>query len=134
MSDRYFGKVVHISDKYSVVINVGEDGLSKIGTKLLIVGLGDLIKDPDTQEELERLEIVRGRAEVIHVQAKLSTIKSIEFDQRPDTREIKKVTSRGGGIAALMGPQDVVTESITPSGVVLLELRGVKVGDFVIKL
>ncbi len=134
MSERYFGKVVHISDKFSAVINAGAEQDVKVGMKFLIVGLGDLIQDPDTGEELERLEIVRGRAEVVHVQTKLSTLKSIEVERQPDTREIKKVTSRSTGIAALIGPQDVVTESITPSEPVLLELKGVMVGDLVIKL
>lgn len=134
MSERYFGKVVHISDKFSVVINAGSEKDVHVGMKFLIVGLGDLIRDPDTGEELEQLEIVRGRAEVVHVQSKLSTLKSIEVDHQPDTREIKKVTSRSAGLAALIGPQDVVTESITPSEPVLLALHGVKVGDLVIKL
>lgn len=134
MSERYFGKVVHISDKFSVVINAGAEKDVKVGMKFLVVGLGDVIRDPDSGEELEQLEIVRGRAEVVHVQPKLSTLNSIEVDRQPDTREIKKVTSRSTGIAALIGPQDVVTESITPSEPVLLELRGAKVGDLVIKL
>lgn len=134
MNERYFGKLVHISDKFSVVINAGAEKDVKVGMKFLIVGLGDLILDPDTGENLEQLEIVRGRAEVVHVQAKLSTLRSIEVDRQPDTREIKKVTSRNTGIAALIGPQDVVTESITPSEPVLLELKGVKVGDLVIKI
>lgn len=134
MSERYFGKVVHISNKFSVVINAGAEKDVKVGMKFLVVGLGDVIRDPDSGEELEQLEIVRGRAEVVHVQPKLSTLNSIEVDRQPDTREIKKVTSRSTGIAALIGPQDVVTESITPSEPVLLELRGAKVGDLVIKL
>ena len=134
MSERYFGKVAHVSDKYNVVINVGTEQDVKSGMRFLIVGLGDLIRDPDTGEELEQLEVVRGRAEVVHVQSKLSTIKSIEFDRQSDTREIKKVTSLGSGIASLIGPKDVVTESITPSEPVLLELKDVMVGDLVIKL
>lgn len=134
MSERYFGKVVHIADKFTVVINAGTEQDVKVGTKFLVVGLGDLIRDPDTDEELEQLEIVRGRAEVVHVQTKLSTLKSIEVNRQPDTREIKKVTSRSSGIAALIGSQDVVTESITPSDPILLEFWGVKVGDLVIKL
>jgi hypothetical protein len=134
MSKRYFGKVVHISDKFSLVIDAGAEQDVKVGMKFLVVGLGELIKDPDTGAELEQLEIVRGRAEVVHVQAKISTLKSTEMDRQPDTREIKKVTSRSSGIAALIGAQDVVTESITPSEPILLELRGVAVGDLVLKI
>lgn len=81
MSERYFGKVVHISDKFSVVINAGAEKDVKVGMKFLVVGLGDVIRDPDSGEELEQLEIVRGRAEVVHVQPKLSTLKSIEVDR-----------------------------------------------------
>lgn len=134
MTERYFAKVVNIPDKFTVVINAGSERDVKVGMKFLIVGLGDLIVDPDTNEEIERLELVRGRAEVVHVQAKLATLRSVEVERQPDTREIKKVTSRSTGIAALIGPQDVVTESITPSDPVLLEFRGVKVSDFAIKL
>jgi hypothetical protein len=134
MNERYFAKVVNIQDKFTVVINAGSERDVKVGMKFLIVGLGDLITDPDTNEEIERLELVRGRAEVVHVQEKLSTLRSVEVERQPDTREIKKVTSRSTGIAAFIGPQDVVTESITPSDPVLLEFRGVKVSDFAIKL
>lgn len=135
MNERYFAKVVHISDGFTVAINAGSDRGVKVGMKFLVVGLGALIKDPDTNEELEQLEIVRGRAEVTHVQNKVSTLRSIEQVKQPDTREIKKVTSRSsGGLSAFIGPQDVVTESITPSDPVLLEFDAAAVGDFVIKL
>lgn len=132
MNPRYFAKVVYIADKYTVVINAGLDRGVKLGDKFLVVGLGDLIFDPETNEELERLEVVRGRAEVVHVQDRLSTLKSIEIFRQPDVREIKKVTSRSTGLSALIGPQDMVTESITPSDPVTLELRGAQVGDYAI--
>ncbi len=135
MSERYIGKVVHISDKYTVVIDAGTEQNVNVGMKFLVVGLGDIILDPETEEELEKLEIVRGRAEVVHAQAKISTIRSIEFDRQPDKREIKNVTSRSNaGLFSLLGPQNIVTESITPSVPINLELKGVKVGDLVIKL
>ena len=132
MTERYFGKVVSTPDKYSVVINKGTDQEVQVGQKYLVVGLGEIITDPDTGEELEKLEIVRGRVVVEHVQPKIATLKSCEYEASEDVKEIKKVTSRGG--LAMFGPQDTVTESITPGAKHLKALDGAKVGDFVIKL
>lgn len=135
MSDRYFGKVVNVQDKFTVVVNVGSDHELKSGQKFLVVGLGQTIVDPDTNQELERLEIVRGKAQVTHIQQKIATLRSCDFDRGRDVTEIKKVTSRGLGVAAsLFGPQDTVTESIKPGEERLKELTGVQVGDLIIRL
>lgn len=134
MTGRYFGKVVSVQDKFTVVINAGEDKGVNVGDKFLIVGLGETIVDPDTNEELERLEIVRGRANVIHVQSKIATLKSMEIERSSDVKEIKKVTSRGGGLSSFIGPQDTVTESIKPGDERPRELKGVVIGDLAIAL
>jgi hypothetical protein len=135
MTDRYAGKVVRVSDKITVIINKGSENGIVIGDKFLIVGLGEIIVDPDTQEDLEQLEIVRGKAIVIHVQEKISTLQSCEYEKSSDEREIKKVTSRGGvAFPGVFGPQDTVTESIKPGEERLKELKGVQVGDRIIKL
>ena len=135
MTDRYAGKVVSIRDKFSVIINIGSENGVKIGDNLLIVGLGEIIIDPDTREELEQLEIVRGKAVVTHVQAKISTLQSCENEKSSDEREIKKVTSRGGiAMPGIFGPQDTITELIKPGEERLKELKGVQVGDRIIKI
>ncbi len=132
MAERYFAKVVSTPDKYSVVINKGADQDIHVGQKFLIVGLGDIIIDPDTGEELEKLEIVRGQVSAEHVQQKIATLKSCEYVRSSDVKQIKKVTARGG--YAMLGPQDTVTESITPGEQHLKIISGAKIGDFVIKL
>lgn len=135
MSDRYFGKVVVANNKFTIVMNKGSEHGVKIGDRFLVIGLGQSIIDPDTQEELGRLEIVRGKVDVTHVQEKIATARSCEFEKFSDVKEIKKVTSRGiGGLASLMGPQDTVTESIKPGGEELKELDGAQIGDLLIKL
>jgi hypothetical protein len=134
MSDRYFGKVVATTDKYTIVVNRGAEHGVKAGDRFLIVGLGPTITDPDTQEELERLEIVRGKVAISHVQERISTARSCEFEKSSDVKEIKKVTSRGGGVLGLMAPQDTVTESITPGEESLKALNGAQVGDLLLKL
>lgn len=135
MIDRYFGKVVAARDKFTVVVNRGESQGVKIGDKFLIVGLGEVIVDPDTQEELERLEIVRGKVVVTHAQEKISTMRAYEYEKSSDAKEITKVSSRGGGgIASIMGAQETVTESIKPGEERLKALIGAQIGDFIIKL
>ena len=135
MADRYVGKVASISNNFTIVINKGTENGIKAGDKFLVVGLGASITDPDTHEELERLEIVRGKVSVSHVQEKISTARSCEIEKTSDVKEIKKVTSRGsGGLASFMGPQDTVTESIKPGAEKLKELDSVQVGDFLLKL
>lgn len=130
MSERYFAKVVHIQDEHTVVINAGSEREVKVGKKFLLVGLGEIIVDPDTNVELERLELVRGAAQVTHVQAKIATLRSVEFDAAPEKKEIKKTTAHG--VLAAFGPQNTVTETVRPGERVLRKLRGIQIGDFAI--
>jgi len=134
MSDRYFAKVVVVRDKYTVVINAGSLRDVQPGKRFLLIGLGEVIVDPDTNEELERLEIVRGTAVVTHVQEKIATLRSADYDKPRDEREITKVTTRGGTAYALLSrnAQDTVTETVKPAEPILRALHGAQVGDFAI--
>lgn len=134
MSDRYFSKVAVVRDSYTIVISKGSENGLKEGDKFLVVGLGDLIIDPDTGEELEQLEIVRGKAIVTHVQNKVATLESCEYSKSSDTREIKKVTTKATALLGMLGPQDTVTESIKPGESRLKPFDEVNKGDLVIKL
>ncbi|MEF9481040.1 hypothetical protein [Ralstonia sp. 1B3] len=133
MNDRYFAKVVGLIDSTTVVINAGELKGIGLGDKFLLVGLGDIVVDPDTNEELDRLEIVRGKVKVVHVQSKISTVQSCEYVKADDVKQIKKVTSRATGLVTFLGPQDSVTESITPGKETLKVLAGAQVGDLAIR-
>lgn len=132
MSERYFAKVVHVQDKYTVVINAGSLRDVKLGKRFLLVGLGEVIVDPDTNEELERLEVVRGTGVVTHVQDKIATLRASDYDKAPEQKEIKKVTSRSNFSILSGGPQDTVTETVRPGEQILREFRGVQVGDLAI--
>ena len=132
MTDRYFGKVVALPNEYSVVMNKGAEQGVQVGHIFMVVGLGDVIMDPDTNEELERLEIVRGRVKVTHVQPKIATLESCDYTKSEDVKEVKKVIWNGG--LAMFGPQDTVTESIKPGEKHLKALEDANVGDYVIKL
>lgn len=133
MNERYFGKVVKLEDDFTVVVNKGSSSGIKEGDKFIVAGIGDIITDPDSGEELERLEIVRGKVIATHVQEKISTMKSCDYDRSSGKREIKKVTSKNMGMTSFFGPQDTVTESIIPGEERLKVLAGVSVGDVLIK-
>jgi hypothetical protein len=134
MAERYFAKVVKVVDKYTIVINAGTDKGVRIGKQFLVVGLGEAIIDPDTKESLGELEIVRGKGRVTHVQERMATLKSAEFERQPDVKEIKKVSTGGkGAIANMFGPQETVTESIKPSEPISKPFIDAQAGDLAIE-
>ncbi len=92
MSDDYseLPKVVHVIDEFRVAINRGtKHGLSN-GDRYLIFRIGKNIVDPDTGENLGPLEIVVGRARVVHLQEKMCTLRSDESKLIPGKRRIIK--------------------------------------------
>jgi flagellar biogenesis protein FliO len=144
MTKRYFAKVVSIIDRFTIVINVGSNEKIQIGDKYLVIGLGETIVDPDTQEELERLEIIRGKASVTHIQEKIATLHSYEYEYSPDEittvakkkdQNVATPRSRSMSIFGFEGGDVTETTTTTKPGVKQLKaLSGVSVGDFVIKL
>jgi hypothetical protein len=134
MTERYSAKIVKVVDDYTIVVNRGIDGGLKVGDQFVVVCLGEVILDPDTNEDLGKLEIVKGKAEVVHVQDKMATLKSCRYSRAPEKKDIKKVTSSGkGGLISMFGAQDTVTESITPGESILLKLENPVLGDALIK-
>ncbi len=134
MPDKYIAKVLKVVDPYTVVINKGRNGGINQGDKFIIIGLGETIVDPETKEELEKLEIVKGKAEATHVQEKISTLKSCGYGKHPDTKEIvKERTRKGLDLFSTFVQPETVTETITPGNTFLLKLEEVQVGDFVVQ-
>lgn len=134
MDDRYFGKVVRINSDYEIVINKGLlDGVEE-DHEFTIVGVGESILDPDTGEDLGQLEIVRGNVRAMHVQPKMATLSTYEYEQSESKKEIRKVspTARGSSLF-LVGTKDTVTESITPGKRIRKNLKGVRIGDVAIR-
>jgi len=127
MNPRYLGKVVSVVNATTVVVNIGADQGVRSGQTFVVVGLGETITDPDTGEDLEQLELVRGRVEATHVQQKISTLTSIDVQRDPDIKEIKRSAS-----AALysFGP---TTESVRVGLDRTKPLISPKVGDYIIE-
>ena len=91
--------VVHVVDDFHAVINRGGNDGVKLGDVYLLYAQGPEIFDGE--ESLGNLEVVRGRAKVVHLQPKMATLKSIEFK---DVDGRKKIIRRDG-IALLTGIQ-----------------------------
>jgi hypothetical protein len=115
-------KVVHVArSDYSpceVVVNGGTRHGVKIGDRFLVFGIGPEVSDPDSGDNLGRVELVRGRGEVTHVQDSLATLRSIEQSRG---RRGKRITKQYGQFG---GP--IVEEDIQPEQ---LPFEGVAVGD-----
>lgn len=90
MSDGKLAVVVKVIDPYKVAINKGEKDGIRLGQRLLVYALLEEITDPETGESLGCLELVRGRGEVIHLQERLATLRSVERRKVPSkTRKIR---------------------------------------------
>ncbi|WP_192035321.1 hypothetical protein [Halomonas sp. YLGW01] len=86
--------VAKIVDEFTLVINRGRaDGVSKGDLFLVYYTEDDDIIDPDTGESLGNLEVVRGVGKVVHLQEKMSTIKSTRKAARGKT--IRKLAPKG---------------------------------------
>jgi hypothetical protein len=119
-----FGKVLYVIDRgyddAEVVINKGEnDGISP-NDRFLIYAIGEELFDPDTGENLGKLEIVKGIAKPKHIQEKTTTLVSAEY-YPPRKRIIRRNNILDFSRA------DEIEES--PPEVV--PFKGVKVGDLV---
>ncbi|MBW4576647.1 MAG: hypothetical protein KME08_15335 [Aphanothece sp. CMT-3BRIN-NPC111] len=102
-SEIFPAKVVKVIDDNKIVINRGAIHGIKNGKRLLVYSIGEEIKDPNTEESLGYLEIVKGTGEVIHIQEKMSTIES---DRRQSqSRIIKKRGIYGFGEEEIVEPQ-----------------------------
>ncbi len=114
-------KVVHVVGSnyspYEVVVNRGKRHGVKIGDRFLVFGIGPEVSDPDTGENLGRVELVRGRGEVTHVQDSLATLRSTEQSRG---RRGKRITKQFGQF----GP--IIEEDIQPEP---SPFEGVAVGD-----
>ncbi|WP_051931100.1 hypothetical protein [Rahnella sp. WP5] len=90
MSEVYFGIVVKINaERTEFVINKGSSHGVYDGLKFQIIEFGEEIIDPETNESLGTLEILKGTAKVLHIQEKMTTLISNEYRVIPAQEEIR---------------------------------------------
>lgn len=71
------GLVVRKIDEYQLVINRGySDGVEQGDLFMVYYVEPEELIDPETNESLGKLEVVRGTGRAVHVQEKITTIKS----------------------------------------------------------
>jgi hypothetical protein len=125
MSSALKGYILKILSPSKVVINLGrQQGITK-GMKFVIYDEGDMIIDPKTGKPIEKLELVKGEVEVIHVQENMSTAESYTIEKRTAYTPL-----------AMMSPyaakEEVkVTKELTKEKVKEISPSPVKVGDIV---
>ena len=72
-------KIAEIINKTKIAINKGyKDGVKK-GMEFIIYNEGAPIYDPSTKEQLGKVEIVKGRVVVSHVQEKISIAETPKY-------------------------------------------------------
>lgn len=115
-------RVAQIISRTRVVLNVGsEDGIRE-NSDFLIYSISDEdIIDPVTGNSLGKLEYVKGKGHVIHLQGKLCTIETFEKSNG------RRIIKRRNPLWAINGIE-TETEEI-PSGE-LEEFTNVTVGDY----
>lgn len=125
----YFASVVRVIDQYSVVINKGsDDGVSK-GDQFLVYFIEtDELLDPETGESLGKLEVVRGTGSAVHVQEKMTTVKSNRTVSRG--RVVRKTLPRanplfGNHLLGNLGGSETIEEPAREA----LPFDGVRVND-----
>lgn len=113
-------KVVKILDDYKLAINAGSEQNVSVGQKFLIFSLSDEeIIDPDTNQSLGFLEIVKGTGIVTHVQEKTCTLESDVYHS--SSKKVKR-TSPLIGLASSI--EEIESDKIREP------FQKLKVGDF----
>jgi len=82
MSTLLKGYVMKILNPSTVIISLGRLNGVKKHMKFVIYEEGEMIIDPKTKAQIERLELVKGEIEVVHVQEKVSIAESYSIEER----------------------------------------------------
>lgn len=69
-------KVAKVVDNYRLVINKGAVDHVDVGDVFLIYEQGENITDPENDEDLGAVEIMKGRGKVTHVQERMALLES----------------------------------------------------------
>lgn len=120
------GLVVRKVDEYQLVINRGySDGVEQGDLFMVYYVEPEELIDPETNESLGKLEVVRGTGKAVHVQEKITTIKSNMMENISG-----KTIRRSTGPFASMG---VGTETIEQPTKELIPFDSPDIGDKVKK-
>jgi hypothetical protein len=105
MEDVIEGKVTAVFNDFFVVINRGKTEGVIEGMRFAIFVEGNNIKDPITDEILGRLEIVKTKVEVIHVQEYMSSCTLLE--RETDKIQMQDIIKYGQNDVRNVEPGDI---------------------------
>ena len=71
-------RVAEILSETTIVLSAGKEDGVREGAEFIIYELGNEIHDPETDESLGRLEIIKGRVQVLYVQTNMSTARTVK--------------------------------------------------------
>jgi hypothetical protein len=123
-------KVARIIDPTLVVLAAGENDGVKEGMEFVIYDLSDQILDPETKEDLGRIELVKGRVVAEHVQDKITIA-------RTPSRQVERTINPLAGLlaASSLWTQTVkenIRDQLKVEGAVAIQKdQIVRVGDLV---
>ena len=129
MSEAKQFRVVDVIDQENVVINVGANGDIKRGDRIILYGVGKEIIDPDSNESLGHLELVRGEGIVVHVQEKMCIVRSDEYTSEPPVTEVRTYPNPIG-MLTYSGRTTEEKKVIKSGKKSRIEFRDVENGDF----
>lgn len=89
MSEQSYAKIVRVEDSYlEFIINKGRnDGVTEQSV-FVIYEIGDEIIDPETNKNLGKLEIIKGKVKAKHIQDNMTTIISDEYEKEPNIQRM----------------------------------------------
>jgi len=76
------GRIIQTLGQYKVIVNLGAGSGIKRGMDFIIYSEGETVRDPQSNEILGKLENVKARVKVSHVQEKFSILESSETEKR----------------------------------------------------
>jgi hypothetical protein len=102
--------VAEVVDQYTVVINRGSKHAVREGQRFLIYSVGGEVNDPETKAPLGRLEIVKGKGKVLHVQENMATLRSDSFGP-PERKVVRQKGAPWLNSALGLGLEEEVVQS-----------------------
>ncbi|PRM98928.1 hypothetical protein [Aliarcobacter cryaerophilus] len=119
-------KVIKVIDDKTLVINAGFKKNIIDNYEFLVYEIGEELFDPDTNESLGKLEIIKGTAKPIHIQENMTIIKSNKYNTVEDKKIIKKSNQ---GLSLFSGTH--IEEIIEPREKTIKPFDNPAIGDFV---
>lgn len=105
------GKVIHVIDDYTIVIDKGSNDGVSMSNQFLVYYEGEELFDSETKESLGVLEIVCGKGNPSHIQEKITTIVSSSYSIA-DKKTVRKRTLNS--VFSAFNSDNITEEVIDP--------------------